>query len=52
MYSYIFKTETRVIFFFNTATFSFYFICKNKLYLKQEFPSKSLNLQVLVVIPI
>jgi hypothetical protein len=35
LYSYIFKMETRVIFFYNTATFSFNFICKNKWYLKR-----------------
>ena len=34
LYSYIFKTETRV-FFFITATIAFNFICKNKRYLKR-----------------
>jgi hypothetical protein len=37
LYSYIFKTETRVIFVYNTATFSFNFICKNKWYLNKNF---------------
>ena len=33
LYSYIFKTETHVIFFLNTATIAFNFIYKDKRYL-------------------
>jgi hypothetical protein len=47
-----FQNGNSCILFLNTATIAFNFICKNKCYLKKEFPSKSLNLQVLVVIPI
>ena len=51
LYSYIFKMETRVIFFLNTVTFAFNFICKNKLYLKKEFPSKNFNLWFIPIYP-
>jgi hypothetical protein len=46
-----FQNRNSCIFFLNTATIAFNFICKNKLF-KKEFPSKSLNIQMLVVIPI
>ena len=35
LYSYIFKTETHVFVFLNTATIAVNFICKNKCYLKR-----------------
>jgi hypothetical protein len=37
LYSYIFKLETSVIFFLNTATFAINFICKNKWHIKNNF---------------
>ena len=36
LYSYIFKTETRVFLFLNTATIAVNSICKNKCYLKRN----------------
>ena len=35
LYSYIFKTETHVFVFLNTATIAVNFICKNKCFLKR-----------------
>ena len=35
-----FKMEIRVLFFLNTATFAFNFICKYKSYLKKNFLQK------------